>query len=324
MMQALISIIVPVYNVEEYLVGCLDSLVQQTYGNIEVIIVNDGTTDTSEAIAKQYVLTDNRFRLINQENKGLSSARNTGLKQAIGDYVLYLDSDDALVENAIELLVNAVEEYQADVVQGNFYYDYPEYLLLNKQQKKDIEVYNKMEAMMALLEHKTVLNFAWGKLIKTDLAKKHIFPEGKYYEDTYWKYKIIHDSNKYVSLKQPIIYYIQRGSAISGSFSIRNLDQLEGELERLTFIKKHYSAKHKDQALKLINHKVKKHLSLVKNLDIVDQRKYTARLEAIIKHLDLNEKFPNDASGFAKNVNRLKEGIKIRLWGSDAWERINK
>src|SRR5690554_7549539 len=112
--------------------------------------------------------------------------------------------------------------------------------------------------MWALLEHKTVLNFAWGKLIRRNLAQKHTFPEGKYYEDTFWKHKIIHEAKIYVALKHPVLFYLQRESAISGAFSIRNLDQLEGELQRLKFIKKYYPKKFEDQALKLLNQKDRK------------------------------------------------------------------
>src|SRR5690554_1078162 len=298
----LISLIIPIYNVEDYLAQNLLSVKNQTYRNFEVIIVNDGATDSSAAIAEKFIEDDDRFKLIHQENKGLSGARNTGLKEAKGDYVFYLDSDDILEDTALELLVNAAVKYQADVVQGNFYYDYPEYLLLNQQQQKEIEVYNKKEAMSALLEHKTVLNFAWGKLIKTDLAKKHEFPEGKFYEDTFWKYKVIHDVEKYVALKQPVLYYLQRGSAISGAFSMRNLDQLEGEIQRLEFVKKNYPKEFEEQALKLLHHKVKHHYGLLTDLAVRDQKMYREKLQEIEKSLALNEQFSNTTSGLIKNM----------------------
>src|SRR5690554_248619 len=320
----LISLIIPIYNVEDYLAQNLLSVKNQTYRNFEVILVNDGTTDLSASIAEDFVRVDERFKLIHQENKGLSGARNTGLKEAKGDYVFYLDSDDILEDTALELLVNAAVKYQADVVQGNFYYDYPEYLLLNQQQQKEIEVYNKEEAMWALLEHKTVLNFAWGKLIKTDLAKNHEFSEGKFYEDTFWKYKVIHDAKKYVALKQPVLYYLQRGSAISGAFSIRNLDQLEGEIERLDFVKKYYPKKFEEQALKLINHKVQHHYALLAGLEYEEQVIYKERLQEIEKLLELKEKFPNTTYGFLKNMNKILQGVNHRIWGAKRWKRIEK
>src|SRR5690554_364431 len=298
----LISIIIPIYNVEDYLLNCLESVKSQRYQYLQVILVNDGATDSSAKIAEEFIEGDARFRLIHQKNKGLSGARNTGLKEAKGDFVFYLDSDDVLTNNALELLVNAATKHQADVVQGNFYYDYPDYLLLNNQQKEAIAVYDREEAMWALLEHKTVLNFAWGKLIKTDLAKKHEFPEGKFYEDTFWKYKVIHDVEKYVALKQPVLYYLQRGSAISGAFSMRNLDQLEGEIQRLEFVKKNYPKEFEEQALKLLHHKVKHHYGLLTDLAVRDQKMYREKLQEIEKSLALNEQFSNTTSGLIKNM----------------------
>lgn len=324
MHQPFVSLIIPIYNVEDYLLKCLESVRNQRYPFFKAILVNDGATDSSAAIAEKFIEDDDRFKLIHQENKGLSGARNTGLKEAKGDYVFYLDSDDILVDTALELLVNAAVKYQADVVQGNFYYDYPEYLLLNQQQQKEIEVYNKKEAMSALLEHKTVLNFAWGKLIKTDLAKKHEFPEGKFYEDTFWKYKVIHDVEKYVALKQPVLYYLQRGSAISGAFSMRNLDQLEGEIQRLEFVKKNYSKEFEEQALKLINHKVQHHYALLAGLEYEEQVIYKERLQEIEKLLELKEKFPNTTYGFLKNMNKILQGVNHRIWGAKRWKRIEK
>lgn len=324
MRKSFISLIIPIYNVEDYLLKCLESVRNQRYTYFEAILVNDGATDSSAKIAEKFMEDDNRFRLIHQENKGLSGARNTGLREAKGDYVFYLDSDDILVDTALELLVNAAVKYQADVVQGNFYYDYPEFLLLNQQQKKEIQVYNKKEAMLALLEHKTVLNFAWGKLIKTDLAKKHEFPEGKFYEDTFWKYKVIHDAKKYVALKQPVLYYLQRGSAISGAFSIRNLDQLEGEVQRLKFIKAHYPTKFEVQALKLLNHKVQHHYSLLSTLTDKEQKLYKERLEDIEATFRLKEKFPNNSSGLIKKISKISHAIKVRILGSNEWRKIQK
>lgn len=320
----LVSVIIPIYNVEAYLVDSLYSVRNQTYKHFEAILVNDGSTDYSAQIATEFVQDDPHFRLIHQKNKGLSGARNTGLKEAKGDFVFYLDSDDVLTNNALELLVNAATKHQADVVQGNFYYDYPDYLLLNNQQKEAIAVYDREEAMWALLEHKTVLNFAWGKLIRRDLAQKHTFPEGKYYEDTFWKYKIIHDAEKYVALKQPVLYYLQRESAISGAFSIRNLDQLEGEIERLEFVKKHYPKKYEDQALKLLHHKVIHHYNLLQSLNKEDRQVYRNRLKTIEEVLQLKEKFPKASKGLFKKMNRLAQSVKDHMLGSKDWQRIEK
>ncbi|MGY5846895.1 glycosyltransferase family 2 protein [Salegentibacter sp. HM20] len=320
----MISIIIPIYNVEDFLTESLFSVVSQSYSDFEVIMVNDGATDLSATIADDFAHRDTRFRLIHQENRGLSGARNTGLREARGEYVFYLDSDDMLLENALELLINAAVKYQGDVVQGNFYYDYPSYRLLNLQQHQEIEVYNREEAMWALLEHKTVFNFAWGKLIKKELAQRYLFPEGKFYEDTFWKYKIIEDVERYIAIRQPILYYLQRDSAISGSFSIRNLDQLEGELERLEYVKKHYPKKFENQALKLLHQKVQHHYSLLTCINQDEQQIYKKKLQDIESDLNLKEKFPNSTTGLYNKLNSITQRLKNRVLGSKNWKRIEK
>lgn len=317
MNQVLISIIIPIYNVENYLKNCLESVIQQTYKNIEIVLVNDESTDRSIRIAEEYVQKDNRIRLIHQENKGLSGARNTGLKEAKGDFVFYLDSDDKLVPNALELLLDAAEKYDADVAQGNFYYDYPDHLLLNQQQQKEVEVYNRNEAMWALLEHKTVLNFAWGKLIKTDLAKKHKFPEGKFYEDTFWKSQIIHDCTTYVALKEPIHYYLQRPSGISGEFSIRNLDQLEDEVERLEFIKENYP-EYISPAINLLKIKINQYLSNLKFLEDKDALVFQLRINEVRDAYEIKEV---DSIG---NLGKYLKKILFKLFKNNTYKIIKK
>ncbi len=114
--QALISVIIPVYNVEEYLRECVDSVLKQTYENFEIILVNDGSTDSSGEICDEYVDKDERITVIHQKNGGLSVARNAGLSEANGDYVYFLDSDDYIAENALELLIKIAEKDNSDIV----------------------------------------------------------------------------------------------------------------------------------------------------------------------------------------------------------------
>ncbi|MFL2100925.1 glycosyltransferase [Desemzia sp. FAM 23991] len=114
----LVSVIVPVYNVEDYIEECLDSIIEQTYSHLEIIVVDDGSTDTSNQKIQPYT-TDNRVKLIEQENKGLSGARNSGLKAAVGKYVLFVDSDDYIERTAIEILINQMENQNVDLIRFN-------------------------------------------------------------------------------------------------------------------------------------------------------------------------------------------------------------
>lgn len=319
-----ISIIIPIYNVAQYLSHCLESVWGQSYQNFEAIMVNDGSSDSSPSIAQGFVDKDPGFRLVSQENKGLSAARNTGLQVAKGNYIFYLDADDYLRENALHLLLEAAERNQADVVQGNFYYDYPEYLLLNKQQKEKEIVYNRQEAMSALLEHKTVLNFAWGKLIRAPLAKQFPFPEGKYYEDTLWQSQVIHHCDKYVALNEPILYYLQRPSAISGSFSIRNLDQLEGEIERIELLQQNYPESYVYQALQLLNRKVVQQRTLLKKLPPTAFQKYQKKLQEIEKKFDLKKRFPLSYNSLFQKGEKIKTVLRNKFLVTKDWEKIPK
>ena len=115
-----ITIIVPIYNVEKYLSSALDSVINQTYKNLEVLLIDDGSTDNSNKIAEEYVKKDSRFILIHQENQGLSGARNTGLENATGKYIMFLDSDDFFDSNSCESLYNTIEETNADYAIGNY------------------------------------------------------------------------------------------------------------------------------------------------------------------------------------------------------------
>lgn len=315
-----ISIIIPIYNVSEYLNNCLNSVVNQTYKNLEIILVNDGSTDDSAEIARIFSDKDVRIQLVHQQNQGLSGARNTGLKYVTGDYVFYLDSDDYLENNALELLINSAQKHQADVVQGNFYYDYPDYLMYGNWLDEDEKVYNRKQVLEAVIEQKEIKNFAWGKLIQTEIAKKHLFPEGMFFEDTLWMTEIANEVQKYVVLKTPVLYYRQRTTGISGNFSIRNLDQLELYSKRLNLIEKEYPELY-HKALKQFKLLIIQHQQLTSNLSKNERDVYFEKifdykdwynLEELIKEEYKNQKW--------SMVNRIIN----RLFGKSEFIKINK
>lgn len=240
-----ISIIIPIYNVENYLAQCLDSIYSQLTPTMEIILVNDGSKDNSLAICQKYLKKYPGTILIDKKNGGLSDARNAGTERANGKYVFYLDSDDWLIPNTLQQLYEFAEKNQCEVVQGNFYYAYNDYLLFDDRFIKEDQspfVLNKNEAMKQLIKNEYIKNFAWGKLIMTSIAKKYPFKKGVFFEDAYWKHHIIHETNRYGVLPIPVCYYRQREGSISGNFSIRNLDLLKGYEERMGFIRKNYPA----------------------------------------------------------------------------------
>ena len=168
----MISVIVPVYNVEEYLEECLESIRKQTYKDIEVILVNDGSTDGSREICERFCQVDSRFRLINQENQGQSVARNRGFKESVGQYIMFVDSDDAVKENIVEVLLSYMKA-DVDLVECNLVYN-QEKLQKNKTIRVIFEG-NSTEAIINCISFKEVKFCAFTKLYRREIVEKFHF-----------------------------------------------------------------------------------------------------------------------------------------------------
>ena len=198
-----VSVIVPVYNVENYIERCLNSLVNQTLKDIEIIVVNDGSTDNSIKVINDFLDKYKNIIYVEKKNGGLSDARNYGMKYAKGDYIAFLDSDDYVDTTIYEKMYNKAVEENADFVECDFYWVYP-----NKK-KTDVGIIYKEKKEM--LTYARVV--AWNKLIKRTIIKEQ-FPVGLNYEDVEFFYKLIPNINKFTFVKEPLIYYIQREDSI--------------------------------------------------------------------------------------------------------------
>jgi glycosyltransferase involved in cell wall biosynthesis len=244
-MSTSISVIVPIFNVEKYLPRCLNSLFKQDIReHIEVILVNDGSTDESPAICADYCQRYPSTILLNQENQGLSEARNAGIKVASGSWLFFLDADDWLVRAALSTLLSFAINQSCDMTIGSFYYAYSSYLLYDDRwfPQKDSFVLSREEAMKQLILQQYFKNFAWGKLYRTEIVKKHLFKPGVFFEDVYWQHLIVDEAKTVGVVPTPLYYYRQRQDSISSAFSLRNLDLLRGSEVRLEFIKEHYES----------------------------------------------------------------------------------
>lgn len=235
----LVSIIIPVYNVEKYLPQCVESVLVQTYQNIEVILVDDGSTDSSASLCDKLAWKDKRIKVIHKLNGGLSEARNTGTMACNGKWIFYLDSDDYLEKNAIVKLLEIQFRYNADIVIGNYYYTYLDYENIALRDDTEIKVYQPREAIVLLMQG-ILQTFAWGKLIRTDIAKRHLFPVGKLFEDHFWTHLIFQECDTIVYTSEPVIHYRQRETSISYTFNIKRLDIIDGWQERINFLKNKY------------------------------------------------------------------------------------
>lgn len=211
-----ISIIVPVYNTEKYLSKCLNSLIKQTYKDIEIIVVNDGSKDKSLEIAKKFAKQDNRIKVFNKENGGLSSARNFGIEKASGEYIGFVDSDDYTKENMFEILYNMIKEANAKIaICGWYLVEDNQIRTCNFKCKK--LVLNDEQAIDMLLNHVSFDNFACNKLFHRALFKDVIFPVGELLEDLSTIYKLIHEAKVIVVDSNPLYYYVLHSNSITSN-----------------------------------------------------------------------------------------------------------
>ena len=241
--KGMVSIVVPIYKVEKYIHKCIDSILQQTYTNLEIILVNDGSPDNCGKIAEDYQKKDTRIKVIHKENGGLSDARNIGMSRVTGEYTLFVDSDDWLDKQMVEKMLNHMLLFKADVVQSAFYYAYKDKLLIDNRYYKenDPSVHLNNKALMyELVKNEKVKNFAWGKLYKTTLVKDIPFKTGVLFEDVFWAHQVMHQVDAYLILHEPSFYYYQRDDSIVGAYSPRSLDIIKGLKERHHFIEQFY------------------------------------------------------------------------------------
>ena len=216
-----ISVVLPVYNVEKYLRQCLDSLANQTFKDFEVICVNDGSMDCSLSILEEYAAKDKRFKIISQENKGLSGARNTGMHYIKGSYLLFIDSDDWIEKNALELLYNQATNLNSEMIIFPYMYfnqdinsyeenDFTKLNMFDSSVDNKNFNYKNIKEIVFRIPHESI------KLYKVETLKKLAikFPEGLNYEDAYFFYKIFFKLNKVSIIRTPIYNYRIRSDSI--------------------------------------------------------------------------------------------------------------
>lgn len=237
-MQDLISVIIPVFNVEKYLSKCIDSVISQTYENIEIILVDDGSADSSGEICEFYKEKDKRIQVIHKINGGLSDARNSGLEIARGEYVVFIDSDDYVDANYLMKMYLAISRMQADLVICN-------YCLVDDKGKSINERVSPIKNEILTgrdIEYKICEKngdyfvVAWNKMYKSSLWKTLRFPVGKINEDEFVIYKILEMSHKVITIKDELYYYVRRGDSIMHQkYNIKRLDVWDAYLERVEF-----------------------------------------------------------------------------------------
>ena len=228
--EPLISVIVPVYNVEEYLDQCLESIVGQSYRHLEILVVDDGSTDSSGDMCDRWAERDERIRVFHQPNGGLSAARNTALNAMTGEWVTMVDSDDVLHPDATAILFDTIQREQADMVIGGYMTvaedETPKW---PKQTEKDniCQTYSQQEAILAIFYQRGLDHSAWTRIYRASLFDDIRYPVGQLYEDLAIIYPLLKKCDKVVKIDKVLYAYRQRGSSILGSFSPRRADVLK-------------------------------------------------------------------------------------------------
>ena len=240
MMKELISVIVPVYNVEKYLDNCVQSILRQSYTNLEIILIDDGSTDKSSQLCDEYSQKDKRIKVIHKKNGGQSDARNVGITVATGKYIAFVDSDDYIDEQFLEQLYLAIKKNKSDISMSKYKKTYK----LNEKNKKIYNkciIYSPEEALRELLLFQNADNYIWNKLYKKELFFKLSFKVGKKMEDLGIIYLIFSKAKKIVSIDYEGYFYVQReGSTMWQVNSQLILDTMEMVNERFDYINKKF------------------------------------------------------------------------------------
>ncbi len=236
----LISVIIPVYNVEKYLDKCIQSVVNQTYENLEIILVDDGSPDNCPKICDEYAKKDKRIKVVHKENGGLSDARNAGIKYSNGEYLTFIDSDDYIVDNYVEFLYNLIIKENADISMGKHYIVYPNKTI--NAFTGEYFVMNSHDCLEKMLYGEDVDVSAWAKLYKRKLFDKIEFPVGRLFEDSATTYKLIDKANKVAFSSQPIYYYVIRKNSITNNkFNEKKMDLIISTKEMGNYVMNKYS-----------------------------------------------------------------------------------
>lgn len=238
----MISVIIPVYNVEKYLVRCIESICGQTYRNLEIILVDDGSTDSSGDICDNYAQKDDRIHVIHKTNGGLSDARNTGLEMARGSYISFVDSDDYIAKNMYENLMECIKKYQTRMAVCGFWaVDDEGNLFEGKSSTALSDGCYTNEKFMEMASYSEGWNFivVWNKLYSRDIIDKIRFPVGKIHEDQYIFYDLVLACDNISVTAEKLYYYRQRNQSITNDiYSVKRLDEVEAILQQCKFFER--------------------------------------------------------------------------------------
>lgn len=232
-----ISVIVPIYNVEKYLPTCLNSIINQTYKNLEILLINDGSSDNSGEICENYAKMDNRIHVFHKRNEGVSSARNLGIDLSVGDFISFVDPDDFLDLNLYEIVISNMEKYNADIICFNCYDVINEKLLVKKNVIDNITIYDNKESFGTdyFNKYNMTLNVPWNKLCRKEIFDNIRFPYKKGHEDVFIAMSVYMNAKKIMVIPNNLYYYrVNRKDSTMYNFNLKSnkvdLDFIESRI----------------------------------------------------------------------------------------------
>ena len=240
MEQQKISVIVPVYKVEAFLDRCVQSIANQSYRNLEIILVDDGSPDNCPAMCDAWAEKDSRIKVVHKQNGGLSDARNAGMAIATGEFMGFVDSDDWIAPDMYQHLYDLLEADGSDIAACGVEMVWEDGTPSRILTKSGCCVLDREEAMQAIIEESWLKQPVWYKLYKTALIRDIPFPVGKYHEDVFWSYQAVARAQKVSISDKNGYYYFQRSGSIMGEgYSLRRLDAVEAKYQMLSFVREH-------------------------------------------------------------------------------------
>lgn len=315
----LVSIIIPIYNVEHYLERCISSVAAQSYRNLEILLVDDGSTDSSGRICDEWAAGDPRVRVIHQPNGGVSAARNAGLQAAAGTWIIQVDSDDHIAPYAVEQLMRAAQTTGADMVICDFEKGSDEAFCFAEYADAAIETVGGISVIRRLYEgdHNALrYGVPWCKMSRKQLYDGIRYPDGKIFEDIYTTHKLLYRCERIALLDAPLFYYFQRpGSIMNAAFSMKKLDYLQALVERVDFFAEHGLRELEQIAYDELLHSLVWEYSRTR--DLLNSRPgmdyVTALFRQVYKKGYASRRYPGETARFLAAFNRNPEWI-ILYW----------
>lgn len=312
MEKDLISVIVPVYKVEKYLEKCIESIIKQTYTNLQIILVDDGSPDNCGKICDEYAKKDSRIEVIHKINGGLSDARNVGINRANGRYIGFVDSDDYIKEDMYEKLINLIKEYDADISICNLYdvIDGKEYV---RNKDNGIHEYSRIDILKEILLDKNIQSYAWNKLYKKELFDEIKYPIRKKYEDIGTTFYLFEKCNKIVVISEPEYYYLKRADSLVNNVTESTiLDYTEIIIQRYLYIKQNIKELRKYNNYYLAKTLITAHND-IENLENISegmQQRYKKLYELVLEIIksnskDIDELFSEEQKSALENLIKL-------------------